>query len=103
MIIVATPFTATLAGRQFTNDGAFQISLEPGVYEITGSFTSVSASFGFSHGTNGGVQTGSVQSLEGRIHSFDQCRLTYINPSGIDGVRHSFRLRFAVTRNLERC
>jgi hypothetical protein len=90
-------YSATLNGQTYTAQGGFSIGLPPGTYELSGSYTGGTMIVGFASAplSQGGVQSGSVQSLAGSILAVTSCGATYSEGTGTQ----AFRLRFTVGTN----
>jgi hypothetical protein len=96
------PFSFTLQNRTITLEGGpYFFSLAPGTYEATGQFSSFAALFLLGGGSTpnydlspGGVQRGSIRSLQGPNPSITSCGIDYFSTS--TGAQ-SFRFQFTVT------
>ena len=101
VFVSAGSFNATLNGQTYSAQGGFNLSLAPGVYEISGTFapgqTFSVALRAVSAPTQGGVQSGSVQSLTGPLLATFPCQVSY-SSLGL-AAPSSFRVRFTVVTN----
>ena len=94
-----TRFTATLDGRTYREPGVQLVRLNSDTtYEITGSFAGQGLAIIFSGSFSGagGVQAGSLDSVEGPAGVVNSCDVSYLPP---DTATHNFRLRFQTTSN----
>lgn len=91
-------FTARLNGQDFTRPGASTISLTPGTYQISGTFSG-GLTVGFQTlGQGGGVVAGSPRSITGPTSQVASCAITYAG-SGGSADAHAFQLEFQVAAN----
>jgi hypothetical protein len=88
-------YSATLNGQTYSGAGPYQISLAPGSYEITGTYSggSLIVAFVSTLPSGGGVQSGSARSLSGPAVVTQACGIGYAAQFG----SQPFRLRFTVT------
>jgi hypothetical protein len=96
--LTGAPFTATVEGRTITADGTFTIPMSPGTHEIFGSFSSgqMIIVFGGASLGGGGVQSGSLVSVEGIAPLVQQCAAGW---GDFSRSTRTFRVRFVVTTN----
>jgi hypothetical protein len=88
-------YSATLNGQTYTTQSGFQATLQPGTYEISGSYAGGNLVVGFASLVGGGVQTGSVRSTAGTVLTSTSCGLAYAAGSGAQ----TFRVQFTVGTN----
>ncbi len=92
------PFTATVEGRTISADGTFTIPMTPGAHEIAGTYSSglMIIAFGGASLGGGGVQSGSLVSVDGVFPLVQSCGIGW---GDFTRVSRPFRVRFTVTTN----
>lgn len=90
-------YTATLNNTTYTATGGFPLTLPPGTYEISGSFTGGVFGLGFGTTTGAGVESGSVRNLAGGDASVGSCGVNYVSLTNT--AMQQFRVQFRVTTN----
>ena len=106
IVVVFTPtgdgstFNATINGQGFARGGTSTISLSPGLYQISGTFTGAALTVGFQSlgASGGGVLAGSPQNLSGPASQTTPCGIKYISP-GASVPMAAFQLQFQVSAN----
>jgi hypothetical protein len=95
---VGAPFTATVEGKTISADGQFTVALAPGTHEISGSFTSglLVIAFGGAALGRGGVESGSLVSVDGAFPQVQQCGIGW---GDFTKANRTFRVKFTVTAN----
>ena len=102
VVVAGQPFTASVDGRTVSADGEVDVEYQPGVHEVSGTFSGELMIVAFARGTPaGGVRIGSLQILEGPgsvptgLAPFqDGCVAVW---GGLGSRPQPFRVRFTVT------
>jgi hypothetical protein len=88
-------FTARLEAETYTLPGAVKATLGQGIHQITGTFRGAGFIVGFATIGEGGVKSGSVNSLAGPSPKITSCAITYASQSSTERV--TFQMQFQVT------